>query len=70
MGINNVHIHKVSTSLLDHKETWLLTLTLQAIFLRANLLKEEIGIGFHDEQQRSKLIDEVINSYILNENIV
>lgn len=43
------------------EKTYLLTLMLQAAFLRADLLKEEIGVDFRDEQQRDQLIDRAID---------
>ena len=43
------------------EKTYLLTLMLQAAFLRADLLKEEIGVDFNDEQQRDQLIDRAID---------
>jgi AcrR family transcriptional regulator len=44
------------------EKIYLLTLTLQAVFMRSNSLEEEIGIDFHDEQQRAKFVDKVIDS--------
>lgn len=61
--IRNVYPDSMSNQEVKEK-TYLLTLTLQTIFLRSNSLEEEIGINFHDAQQRAKLIDKVIDSFV------
>lgn len=43
------------------EKSYLLTLMLQAAFLRAHLLKEELGVDFYDERQRAQLIDKAID---------
>lgn len=48
------------------EKTYLMILMLQAVFLRANLLKQEIGVDFHDEQQRARLIDRTIDICVFN----
>lgn len=49
------------------EKTYLLTLTLQTVFLRSNSLEEEIGFDFNDEQQRANLVDKVIDSFVFKE---
>lgn len=46
------------------QRTCFMLLTLQSLFLRSTLLKKEIGIDFHNKQQREGLVDKIIDFYL------
>lgn len=46
------------------RRTYLMILAIQGAFLRGTLLKGEIGLDFHDKQQREALVDSVLDFYL------
>ncbi len=46
------------------RRTYLMILAVQGAFLRTTLLKGEIGVDFHDKEQREALVDSVLDFYL------